>query len=198
MRILNLRFLGFILASVFVMVQYQNCAPAPSVDQEGIGSEAPPISTIDNVNLSTGLTFVEKSITVHDAIESFQVDGLCSKDQDGARFKWHLVDEQGEIKSGRAECHLGSFSVLVDESQALTCGQPHKIVAQLGLGKAAEVEVFRKCAPVEFKVIAENENEQCYFELSDDGQVACHEVCYDSGSGRVESKKQVALASCVN
>lgn len=172
--------IAVVIALTFFLTQYQNCAPV-KVDQNDKGGP-PPISTIDDVNRTTAVSFSEKQIALNDSLEHFDVAGVCDKAQSGAILGWVLEDVAGNrVQAGRVQCVDGQFQIGLDLLQDLDCNQAHTLVAYLGVGDEGEVIITRRCLAAS-KVVAESEpSEECYFELGTEESPQCQRVCYSSG-----------------
>lgn len=139
------------LALAVVASQYQNCAPAPEgegqefVGDNPSGENSSPVSVIDDVNLTTGIDFVQSKIMLDAQDETFSALGICQQEQSGATLSWRLEDGKVKLAEGKAHCEDSSFRVDFLDSQELECGREYVLTARLGRGKEGSTRVSRDC-----------------------------------------------------
>lgn len=190
--------LGGLFCFAVVLMLYQNCAPPAATNSSDYG-DVPPPGVIDDVNLTTGLSFVQSSLELQSSNLTFDVHGICSSEQSGARLAWSLIDRatNAQVLSGYADCEKGGFRVRVNDSQSLSCGAEHVLTAQLGARKGGEVSVTRRCTPSSSKPINDVQTAaqglRCFHELDAESGV-CEKSCYDTEV--LQSKEVVANAAC--
>jgi hypothetical protein len=149
---------------VGLLVPFQNCAPtsssapalATSPSEQAASSSAVganssssglPVSTIDNVNATTALVFVESSATGSASGPALSLNGICSQQQNGATLRWTLSDPASgeEIATDVMPCDQGSFSVEIAPAQLPQCGYAYSVKAVLGMGQPASATVSKAC-----------------------------------------------------
>ena len=141
----KLKSMGGLGALGFMMLfQYQNCAPPPhsvkASNDDGI------VSTIDDVNLTTGVSFTQTKVRVASSPQPISVDGICQSQQDGAVLGWKVHDSAGHLReTGYAECAGGKFVVEMSPSNELDCDKSYMLSAQLSSGNVGVVDVRREC-----------------------------------------------------
>ncbi len=142
---LNPSLMVVLVSMLILLTQYQNCAP-PSQYDESLNEGAPPISTIDDVNLSTNVQILEKDLVISESAESFSLNGLCFKEQSGAILKWTLSDPEGAvIDEGHVRCDLGGFHLEVLAGDDLHCDKSYTVSVQLGVGEQGSATISRDC-----------------------------------------------------
>ena len=144
------RLLIIFVIGAFLLLEYQNCAPAPLPGaKQGKfkhGNESLPVSIIDDTNSSLKLSFIEREIRLTRIADGIHLDGICLQDQDGATLRWELQDNQGQmLKEGWSQCDLGGFTVDFVSAQELTCGATYHVFAQLGEAERGQVDLTRNC-----------------------------------------------------
>jgi hypothetical protein len=133
--------LGFIM-----LFQYQNCAPATGARDLSTSSDNGLVTTIDDVNASTGLAFVQSKVQVASSDQPTLIDGACASNQSGAVLGWKVHDADGNMmESGYSVCDQGKFQVEMAPANQLECDQPYDVSARLGSGQSGHVELSRDC-----------------------------------------------------
>ncbi len=141
--------IGFL--GLMMLFQYQNCAPAQGVraTRAYSVSDGGLVSTIDDVNVSTGVAFLQDKVQVQSSAEPTVIEGECSSLQEGAVLGWKVRDEQGHTRqTGYANCEQGHFAVEMAPANELECDQSYEVSAQLAAGVGGRVEVQRDCSSV--------------------------------------------------
>ena len=134
--------LGFIM-----LFQYQNCAPASGSRNLSSSNDNGLVTTIDDVNASSGLAFVQSKVQVASSDQPTVIDGSCSADQGGAVLGWKVHDVDGNMmESGYAVCDQGKFQVTMAPANELECDEPYDVSAQLAAGASGHVELSRDCS----------------------------------------------------
>jgi hypothetical protein len=134
--------------AILLVMKFQNCAPAPKVMRAASGkAESFPVSTIDNTNLTTAVSFPQDKLQLKPETEAAQIEGVCDLAQHGAILGWRLYDSKGEeVSRGYTACEAGRFLVELAPTQEFICDEHYKITARLGMGDEGDVEVSRGCA----------------------------------------------------
>lgn len=142
-----MRFSLLLLIGTLLILQFQNCVP--NQEQQFTNScdgEPPPISTIDDVNMNTKVEFEMSELWMDFKTETFDVSGICSKDQDGAFLAWNILSSTDEkIDSGHSVCENGIFTVQLNNLQDLECDENFQLKARLGLGEEGTIVIGREC-----------------------------------------------------
>lgn len=134
--------LGFLM-----LFQYQNCAPSmQSIDMAKATGDSSPVSTIDDVNATTAVSFVHEKIEVTSNDAPTVIQGACDMKQDGAILGWRVHDaEDNELQRGYSVCEQGQFEVEMVPASELECEKSYHVTAKLGLGSAGHMELERRC-----------------------------------------------------
>ena len=135
--------LGFLM-----LFQYQNCAPAAGGSRSlSSSNDNGVVTTIDNVNLTTGVAFTQSKVQVASSDQPTVIDGDCATAQEGAVLGWNVHDADGRMReSGYAQCEQGHFQVEMAPANELECDQTYDVSAQLASGSGGHVEVSRDCS----------------------------------------------------
>ncbi len=109
-------------------------------------AESFPVDTIDDSNLTTGVSFPQAKLELKPETETAEIEGVCDLTQHGAVLGWRIFDSLGEeVGRGYAACESGRFLVQLAPTQEFICNQPYKVAARLGMGDEGDVEVSRSC-----------------------------------------------------
>ncbi len=136
--------LGFLM-----LFQYQNCAPSmQTIDMSSkvTSEESSPVSTIDDVNATTAVKFMNEKIEVMSNEAPTIVQGACDVKQEGAILGWRVHDaEDNELQRGYSVCEQGQFEVEMLPASELECEKAYHVTAKLGLGSPGHMELERRC-----------------------------------------------------
>jgi hypothetical protein len=144
----KLKGMGSLGALGFLMLfQYQNCAPAmQTVDMAKVSEEGLPVSTIDDVSGSTGVTFIQDKVQLVTNDQPTVLEGSCDTRQEGAILGWRVHDgDDNELERGYAVCEQGRFEVEMVPASVLECDKSYHLTAKLGVGSAGHLELERNC-----------------------------------------------------
>ena len=134
--------LGFLM-----LFQYQNCAPAGGVNSMARLDDSSLVTTIDNVNGTTGVAFTQSKVQLATTDQPTVIDGACDMKQNGAVLGWKVHDSIGtEMERGYAVCEEGKFQVEMAPASQLECDLPYEVTARLNAGTSGHVEIRRDCA----------------------------------------------------
>ncbi|MES2855741.1 MAG: hypothetical protein V4692_07755 [Bdellovibrionota bacterium] len=141
------RLFVFFMIGFVLLMKFQNCAPAPKALAGGPErAEVFPVTTIDDVNLTTGISFPQEKLALKTETEAAEIEGICDITQHGSVLGWRIFDSSGEeVGRGYAACESGRFLVELAPTQEFICDQPYKVAARLGMGDEGAVEVSRSC-----------------------------------------------------
>lgn len=147
----KLQSMGSLGAIGFLMLfQYQNCAPAAGIHSRSLASASSEdgiVTTIDDVNATTGLAFSQSKVQVPPSDSPTVIEGACSQHQGGAVLGWNVRDSDGNMtQSGYSVCDKGQFQVTMAPANQLDCDQSYEVRAQLSKGQVGTVEVSRDCS----------------------------------------------------
>jgi hypothetical protein len=136
-----------LVLSVFMVTQYQNCAPAPGMSAGQNPFSDGPVHVINPVTTDNAVQFGQESVKVGAQENSASTVGYCREDQVGATIRWELRNsDQSVITDGYAECLSGGvFNVEISPMLSLDCGTPYSLVALLGVSESNAVEISRNC-----------------------------------------------------
>lgn len=134
--------LGFLM-----LFQYQNCAPAGGIGAMSRSDDSSMVTTIDNVNGTTGVAFTQEKMQLATTDEPTIIEGACDLKQNGAVLGWKVHNLRGaELERGYSVCEDGKFQVEMAPASQLECDQPYDVTARLNAGTSGHVEVSRDCA----------------------------------------------------
>lgn len=128
-----------------MVLQYQNCAPAPNADQDIENSLSQNQGDVGAINpvLMGEITFPQEKLSVPFE-EKLRAHGLC--EQSGALIRWRLLAPDGQaIEEGLAECEKGSFVVDASEGWKSFCDETFTLKAMLGAKASSEIQVETLC-----------------------------------------------------
>lgn len=140
--------MGSVGALGFLMLfQYQNCAPANrGVASFSTAGEDQLVTTIDDVNETTGVSFAYSKVQVSENSQPTVVEGECDQRQDGAVLGWKMRDENNRaIEDGLSVCEGGKFQVETVPASELECDKSYHLTARLAAGTQGHVEIQRHC-----------------------------------------------------
>lgn len=134
---------------------FQNCAPAgsfPASAEAASAAEAPvddfPVSVIDPVNETTGLSFRKAEYEApEDGGRAVVLVGQCDPQQNGATLRWTMRDPSGlsPIAEDQATCQDGEFRLRIPPQLFPSCNGAYEVEARLGLGAPGEATLRRPC-----------------------------------------------------
>lgn len=127
----------------FVVLQYQNCAPAPNVDGNIEGALAQDQVGVINPVVTGEIAFPQQKLSIPFE-ERLRAYGLC--EQSGAKISWRLFAPNGEpVEQGLSECDQGTFVVDASETWKEFCDETFTLKAMLGAKASSEVQVETLC-----------------------------------------------------
>lgn len=144
----KLRSMGSLGALGFLMLfYYQNCAPASQTRSlAGSADEASIVTTIDNVNATTGVAFTQAKVQLLASAAPTVIQGACDAKQSGAVLGWKVRNAAGdEMERGYSVCDQGKFQVEMAPADELQCDQSYELTARLNAGAQGRVELKRDC-----------------------------------------------------
>lgn len=133
---------------LLMLFHYQNCAPANGVQGLHISSSDDGlVTTIDDVNMATGVAFLQSKVQVSASDHPTVIEGECSSLQEGAVLGWKVRDDEGRMReTGYSQCEQGHFQVEMAPANELECDKSYEVSARLAAGVEGRVEVERDCS----------------------------------------------------
>ncbi|MDZ4662602.1 MAG: hypothetical protein SGJ18_13400 [Pseudomonadota bacterium] len=186
----HFKIISLLLLTMAIMVKYQNCAPAKSLNSQNNFVPSDQVSVIDNIHKGTVLSFVDQEVQVSSLFLSTYLMGQCDPDQNGAIMSWNISRQlSGENEgSGTAKCVGGVFSVPVD-IEAMECESVYQLRAEFGFDKGAETELKKRC-PREIQNLVDQRMAQlgafCFIEHNEEN--TCFKSCYQEGKLFLEER----------
>lgn len=105
------------------------------------------VDVIDDVNETSGVSFVQEKVEVSEADANLALEGVCDQEQEGALLGWRIRDVNAQVLgNGFTVCEAGKFKVEVASLNSLECDRPYLVTARLGEGAQGNVEIERRCS----------------------------------------------------
>lgn len=160
----KLKSMGSLGALGFLMLfQYQNCAPAAGVNalSSSKANGGGTVTIIDNMNLTSGLTFSNPSVVAPPSNAATVIDGACSVEQERSVLGWSVTNSSGtQMQKGNSVCSGGKFKVEMAPSNQMECGESYTLQASFGAsGMVAVASVARDCSDSKPQSPSEKPNE---------------------------------------
>ncbi len=149
------RKLAVIFSSMsFVLLEFQNCAPAPS--NVATGTAAPGESRVAD-GWNTQLKLIDSVTQAGADLSSISVDGLCSA---GFNVKedlnWQLLEvpssssrgsdlPENVVMEGHSVCERGGFRLVIAQLQSLNCDQSYEVRVRTAAGQEDKAYLLRNC-----------------------------------------------------
>ena len=136
---------------LLMLFQYQNCAPVQGIQSSRTfsASDSGVVTTIDDVNMTTAVSFTQSKVQVSSSDAPTVIEGECSSMQEGAVLGWKVRDDHGQMReTGYSQCEQGHFQVEMAPSNELECDKSYEVSAQLGAGVGDRVQLERDCSAV--------------------------------------------------
>ncbi len=142
-----------IVGSVFLVTQYQNCAPpSAGLNQSTNGASSLkgadsglPVTVIDPV-AKDPVSFNQKAVQSPNASQPVSIQGQCVTEHGGVSLGWFLYDGNQLMNQGSADCVSDQFQIQVSKDQNLECGKLYRLSAAMGAGQQDEAAVSWACS----------------------------------------------------
>lgn len=185
-----------VLVGAFVLVQFQNCAPAGLGDN---GEPDPGVRLVDEYGKAE-IEFPVPQLSLDPVAAAVSLSGMCKRSRNGFGVTWSLVSAGGDpLAKGTAVCTSGGFAIRVGNLDSVPCGQVLQLRAEGAWGANAVTAVFRRCPATAVQVLTAGPElaADCFLEYGDSPH-SCVSVCYRDGltvwSRDEEAEKCAALA----
>lgn len=187
-RMMNPRYVrtvSLVLFATFVLFNFQNCGPSPVSSKTTESSDQ--VRIVDDWNKAE-IQFATDKVELHDEAVVADVDGLCSREHNGAHLEWALfADEKSgrPLLTGQSSCAAGQFNLDLSHLDNVVCGIPHRLAVEGDWGATAQVTFEKRCQPLASEPVAAPDSSPAgtdcslEYEPSASGS-ACKQICYRS------------------
>lgn len=187
--------------TLLILTQFQNCAPARSV-QNATASSGGQVRLVEDLN-KVEIQFATGELQVQDTVATVNIDGLCNRAHNGAKLRWTVWADNGAVlMTGESSCQSGQFELDMSGVDQLVCGVSHQLVVQGDWGGSAFTLMQRRCQPLASESVQPPEGSpigtECELEYvaASDVQSQCNQVCYRQG--QMMSQTALPVSECSN